>query len=277
MVDLHPKRKASQLEFPGLPDALAKRVCKEALENDAIYRSRALDELDLSQIHYGHAQMLEWAFRQVGSLKGRRILDVGIGDGYSSVQLALAGAEVTGIEVSRAALERAAALGKRNCVKMDLQQMPGEDLRFADGSFDGILCISAFHHMDLERAASEFARVLKHGGRAVLIEPLATNPPAWLYRRIGRYFRREATSEERPLRGRDVEVLRPHFRKVRCQGMFLLSVGLFGLDRMWDNKNRFMHGITKAAFRWVRPLDERLLRLPGLQRIAWKIAIVAER
>jgi 2-polyprenyl-3-methyl-5-hydroxy-6-metoxy-1,4-benzoquinol methylase len=260
-----------------LPAQLAERIWKEAEENDAIYRRRSLNDLDLSKLHYGHAKMLEWAFQQLGNLKGARVLDIGVGEGQSSVLLARAGAQVTAIEVSGGALERAEELAKRCGVQIDFRQMPGEDLRFEDASFDGILCISAYHHMDQGRAASEFARVLQPGGRAVFIEPLASNPPAWLYRRIGRFLSREATSEEMPLRIRDLRFLRQHFRKVKWEGMYLLSLGLFSLDRIWNNANRAVEAITKRAFRLSYPVDSALLRIPGLSRVAWKIRIVAER
>lgn len=264
-------------ELTPLPAELAERIRAETVENDEIYRRRSSDSLDLSHMHYGQAEMMDWAIREIGNLRGARILDVGIGDGFSSVLMAQAGAQVTGIEVSTAALARAETLAQRNGVELDLHQMPGEDLHFEDYSFDGILCISAYHHMDQERAAAEFARVLRPGGRLVMIDPLATNPPAWLYRRVGMFLSREATSRETPLHVGDLRLLRKHFRKLEWRGMYMLSVGLFGLDRIWHNANPIVHRVTSAAFRWVSPLDSAILKLPGLQRIAWKIAVVAER
>jgi len=261
----------------GLPPELAQRIQKEAEENDHIYRRRPDGSMELSRLHYGHVNLLRWAFAQMGSLSGARVLDVGVGEGQSSVLMAQQGAQVTGIEVSAAALDRAAGLAARSGVQVDFRQMPGEDLQFPDASFDAILCISAYHHMDQGRAASEFARVLRPGGRVVLIEPLASNPPAWLYRRVGRLLSREATSEETPLRVRDVEVLRRHFSKVRWQGIYLMCVGLFGLDRLSNNTNQVVYACTKRAFPLVWGIDEILLRIPGLQRIAWKLAVVAER
>jgi len=154
--------------------------------------------------------------------------------------------------------------------------MPGEDLGFETQSFDAILSVSAFHHMDHKRAASEFARVLRPGGRLVMIDPLVSNPPAWLYRKLGHFFSREATSEERPLRVRDLAVLRQNFHKVTWTGMFLFSVALFGVDRICHASPR-VQALTAAVFKAVSPLDKTLLRLPILPRIAWKIAVVAER
>ena len=257
-----------------LPPELARRIGQEERENDEIYRRRSLAGLDLSKTHYGHRAMLDWALRRLPNLKGARVLDIGVGEGQSSVLLARAGAQVTGIDISSEALARATELAKRCGVKPEFIQMAGEELRFPDASFDAILCISAYHHMDLERATAEFVRVLRPGGRVVMIEPLATNPPAWLYRRVGRLFAREATSEESPLRVADLRTLRQHFRRVEWQGMFLLSVCLFGLDRIFGNeKVRFL---AESAFAWVGPLDSILLKIPGLQRIAWKIGVVAE-
>jgi ubiquinone/menaquinone biosynthesis C-methylase UbiE len=257
-----------------LPAELARRIGQEERENDEIYRRRSLAGLDLSKTHYGHRYMLDWALRRLPNLNGARVLDIGVGEGQSSVLLARAGAQVTGIDISSEALARATELAKRCGVKPEFIQMAGEELRFPDASFDAILCISAYHHMDLERATAEFVRVLRPGGRVVMIEPLATNPPAWLYRRVGRLFAREATSEESPLRVADLRTLRQHFRRVEWQGMFLLSVCLFGLDRIFGNKKvRFL---AESAFAWVGPLDSILLKIPGLQRIAWKIGVVAE-
>jgi ubiquinone/menaquinone biosynthesis C-methylase UbiE len=257
-----------------LPEELSRRISKEEVENDQIYRRRSLDSLDLAKTHYGHRQMLDWAIQRLPNLNGARILDIGVGEGQSSILLAQAGAQVTGIDISGEALTRANELAKRCGVAPEFVRMAGEELRFPDASFDAILCVSAYHHMDLERATLEFVRVLRPGGRVVMIEPLATNPPAWFYRRVGRLFAREATSEETPLRVADLKLLRQHFRRVEWRGMFLLSVGLFGLDRVFGSPA--IHSLTASAFKWVSPLDSLLLKIPGLQRIAWKIGIVAE-
>lgn len=267
---------ADQMMSSQLPVELSRRIAKEEQENDEIYRKRSLQSLDLGKTHYGHQRMLEWALQQLPNLKGARVLDIGVGEGQSSVLLARAGADVTGIDVSGEALARAAELAKRCDVHPEFIRMPGEELRFSDGTFDAIVCMSVYHHMDLERATREFVRVLRPGGRVVMVEPLATNPPAWLYRRMGRLFAREATSEETPLRVNDLKVLRHYFRRVEYQGMFLLSVGLFGLDRVFHDQDGLVHWMTRSAFKLLYPLDLLLLKVPGLQRIAWKIAIVAD-
>jgi SAM-dependent methyltransferase len=267
---------AAVRENTPLHPQLAERIRREAEENDAIYRSRPLEMLDLRQVHYGHREMLDWVLARMPKLQDARVLDIGIGEGQSSVLLARAGAQVTGIDVSAGALERAAELARRCGVQAEFQQMPGEDLQFPDAAFDAILCMSAYHHMDLDRAARGFARVLRPGGRLVMIDPLATNPPAWLYRKIGHWFHREATSEETPLRVRDLQALRRYFRRVEWRGMYLASIVPFALDRAWNKANPTVHAVTESLFRWTSPLDRDLLKLPGVGRMAWKIAVVAD-
>ncbi len=59
--------------------------------------------------------------------------------------------------------------------------------------------------------------------------------------------------------------------------MYLMSVGLIGFERLWTNPDPWVHRVTGAVFKWLSPLDAAILRVPGLQRMAWKIAIVAQR
>lgn len=95
-----------------------------------------------------------------------RVLDVASGNGNSAILLALHfGCEVTGIDFGaanvRAAAEKAAGLPGVTFVEGD-----AERLDFADATFDAIVCECAFCTFpDKRAAASEFARVLRPGGR----------------------------------------------------------------------------------------------------------------
>jgi SAM-dependent methyltransferase len=147
--------------------------------------------------------------------------------------------------------------------------MPGEMLDFPDASFDAILCMSSYHHMDLEQAASEFARVLRPRGMVVMVEPLASNPPAWIYRKLIRPSHRDVTSEETPIRVCDLRYLRSHFTSVEWRGLFLTSLIPFAIDRIFGTNS-----FTRWMFRLTSRLDEFLLRFfPN--KLAWKMHIVA--
>lgn len=266
----------AELKLDGIPEEVAGRIVKESAENDLIYAQRGMAGLDWSSLHYGHAHMLRWALRQLGDVAGGRVLDVGTGDGFSAVLLAQAGAQVSAIDVSEAALQRAQAFARSNRQDVEFRRMAGECLDYGDGHFDAILCISAFHHMDLTRACREFHRVLRPGGRLALVEPLYTNPPAWLYRKLIQWNSREATSHERPLRLGDVKLMQPWFQITNLRGMFLLTLPLTCLDRL-TGKNPWVVRCTSAIFRALAGVDEAVASTPPLNRLAWKIAIAASR
>ncbi len=101
-----------------------------------------------------------------------RILEIGAGTGYFSLNLLCAGIarEAVCTDISPGMLERlgenaeALGLGARvEAVRADAEALPSPD-----ESFDLVLGHAVLHHIpDLERAFAEFARVLRPGGRVV--------------------------------------------------------------------------------------------------------------
>lgn len=92
---------------------------------------------------------------------GERILDLGCGDGVLGTELALGGAQVTGIDVSPAMVVAARARG------LDAQLMDGHALAF-DGMFDAVFSNAALHWMqEPDRVLAGVRRALKPGGRFV--------------------------------------------------------------------------------------------------------------
>ena len=107
---------------------------------------------------------------------GDRVLDLGAGSGFSSEMLARFGYDVVAIDPDLQALTY-----NRQRPSYDPSRIDGdvrvvgslaEDLPFADAAFDGMVGLNVLHHVpDLDRATTEFARVLKPGARAVFCEP----------------------------------------------------------------------------------------------------------
>src|SRR5271165_7626295 len=104
---------------------------------------------------------------------GKRIVDVGCGDGAVVRHLVRQGATAMGIEVSEEQLERARAkAGEGETYGV----ASGEGLPCPDGSADAILYLKSFHHVPgalMRPALEEASRVLAPGGRLIVIEPLA--------------------------------------------------------------------------------------------------------
>jgi SAM-dependent methyltransferase len=103
---------------------------------------------------------------------GERILEVACGRGQGSFYLAAAhpDSEVVGIDLLEAnvAVARILFPGLRN---LSYQMGDAEKLAFEAASFDGVLCLeAAFHFPDRRRFLTEVARVLKPGGRFVLVD-----------------------------------------------------------------------------------------------------------
>ncbi len=112
--------------------------------------------------------------KEILELDGRRVVDVGCGEGRFTRALATQGAEVFGIDINDAALAAAsAAPGGRNVTYM---LASAEDLPFEDASVDVVLYSNSLHHIDVDnmaQALGEAARVLKPDGKLCVIEPLA--------------------------------------------------------------------------------------------------------
>ena len=109
-------------------------------------------------------------FVDFDSLAGKDVLDVGFGSGFSVQLLAEAGANVNGVDLTDWAVEttrsRLAAFG----LEANVAQGDGERLLFGDSSFDLVFSWGVIHHSsDMDRALGELVRVLRPGGRIVLM------------------------------------------------------------------------------------------------------------
>src|SRR6185312_12449076 len=97
-----------------------------------------------------------------GDVAGRDVLELGCGAGQWSVALEPLGADVVGLDVSRAQLRHArVASGSLALVAADAEHLP-----FADNVFDIVFCDhGAMSFCDPERTLPEVARVIRTGGR----------------------------------------------------------------------------------------------------------------
>ena len=103
--------------------------------------------------------------------RGKRVLDYGCGSGYGSAQIAEDADHVTAVDVAADAIDHARAHFQRDNLDF-LTIDPAERLPFADASFDVVLSFQVFEHVsDTSHYLSEIRRVLRPGGKLVLITP----------------------------------------------------------------------------------------------------------
>lgn len=97
--------------------------------------------------------------------RGRRVLDVGCGGGYLSEELAGAGLEVTGIDLSHRSIQAARNHAQSQGLRIEYLPAAAEALPFAEASFDFICCCDVLEHVpDPDVVIREISRVLKTGG-----------------------------------------------------------------------------------------------------------------
>ncbi len=106
-----------------------------------------------------------------GPLDGRDVLDVGCGDGAYALAATRAGARVTGLDRSAAALAAARDRAASEGLAVDLQAGDAGALPFAADRFDVVLAVTVLCFLEQPaRAVAEMARVLRPGGLLVLGE-----------------------------------------------------------------------------------------------------------
>lgn len=212
-----------------------------------------------------------WApFWKTENLQATRVLDYGCGNGDFSRILASRGARVCGIDISPKLIELARARAAQAGMNGSLQFFVGDahQTPFEDASFDYVFGNGALHHLDLDRAYAEIARVLKPGGKAVFQEPMYHHPLLWTLRRL---TPKQHTEDERPLSLADMDRARNWFRVCRHREHFLFSV-CAAPARLLGKR------VALSVVGGLDWLDQQWMRtLPGLRRYAWLAVLEIEK
>ena len=127
---------------------------------------------------------------------GTPFLDVACGTGGVALRAARTGADVVGIDISADQIEKARRAAADAGLDIRFDEGEAEELSYGDAEFDAVASAFGvvFAH-DHERAASEFARVCRLGGRLALT---AWQSDAWaeLHEKAGRTFSPESAATD---------------------------------------------------------------------------------
>ena len=103
----------------------------------------------------------------------KKILDVGTGTGFMSLLLAEMGHRATGVDFSDMMLETARKKATAQRSSVEILKGDVEELPFENDSYDGVVARYILWTLtDPEKALREWMRVVKPGGRVVIIDGL---------------------------------------------------------------------------------------------------------
>lgn len=214
----------------------------------------------------------EYLERRLGEgLDGALVLDYGCGQGIHTVYPAKRGAHVVGIDLSAAALAVATERARREGVahRCAFVRGDGERLPFRGATFDGALAVGVLSYVGPAVAYAELARVLRPGGRAVVVDTLRHNPAIAAHRWL-RVLRGSRTAHEAS--------------RAPSLGDLTLAARFFKIEelRCFDLLTALAAPVIRSdaipwLWRTLRAADERLLRSRLLRVLAFKFACVLRR
>lgn len=220
----------------------------------------------------------EYPFWILGDVRGKRVLEIGSGDGGYSVLLALKGAaKVVGVDISSVAVEIARNRAQMHGVadRTVFYAMPLESyLEEVHGKFDVICGFAILHHLlpVLENVLNQLKQLAEERTLFLFSEPVSLSNSVRRLR-MALPIRVRGTPDERPLGPGDLAILH-----AALPGM---EVRLFSiLLRLWA---RFIGGRyedypwpKRTIFDALALADRALLALPGLRLLASSAVMCAD-
>ena len=173
-------------QFQAVASSAAVREDEARLQEVLRHRREAFDAHGDSRQLIPGRSWAAWARALGHLLPPLDVADIGCGEGYLAVEMAAWARSVTGIDRSDDVLERAKGLAARRRVtnidwkKGDLARLP-----LREASVDLALLSQSLHHAsDPERALADGVRILRPGGRLLVLD-LKTHDQAWVRSRFG--------------------------------------------------------------------------------------------
>lgn len=222
---------------------------------------------------------------KLGSLCGKKLLDIGAGLGESSVYFALQGAQVTAVDISPVMVQTVLKLGQRYGVELQGVVSSAENLNLAEAAYDIVYLANTIHHVqDRDKLFRQISRALRPGGMFISYDPLAYNPVINIYRRMATSVR---TQDESPLTVADLKLAQKYFEQVGHREFWISTLLLFLkyylIDRVHPNQDRYWKRILRekpGSLGWwmpLRALDQILSRVPLVRWLAWNVVLWGQK
>ena len=198
--------------------------------------------------------------------QGKRVLDYACGNGGYVIFSAKNGANAVGIDISPVSIENS----KKNAIREGVDKntsfsvMDAEALQFDNDYFDVICETGVLHHLNLKKAYSELARVLKPDGEMICAEGLRHNPFFHLYRKMTPHLRTKWEAEH--ILGRaDLELAKRYFGEIEIKFFHFATLAAVP----FRNLPKF-----DLILNTLEAVDLVLLKIPLLKWWAWQAVFV---
>lgn len=199
----------------------------------------------------------EYCYHLMGSLRGKKVLEIACGNGTDTCLMASLGAEVYAYDISEEAIrlteKRALANGLGDKVHLVVS---GDVMDAFNGeTFDVIVGFAALHHLPLEGLSEQLRSRLNPGGVAVFQEPVVNSEGLDRLRQKIPFRVVEVTDDEEPLNDASIATLAKSFNRIERREFECVS-RIYPLV-----SSKFLR---RALFR----LDRALMHLKPLRRFA---------
>jgi len=197
--------------------------------------------------------------------KNVKIIDFACGNGENAIFAASCGATAIGIDISDEGIQNCKLNAKEANVdaKTSFFAMDGENMSFENDYFDYGVEYGALHHVDLDAALSELARVLKPNAQMICVEALRHNPLIHWYRKRTPHLRTE-WEVDHILGVESLEIMKKYFKEVKVKFFHLSSLGLVPL------RKTFLFPILLPIF---EKLDKFLLKPQFIGKFGWLMIV----
>lgn len=250
-------------------DAVAEKI---TIDNK-IAEKRFLFDSPASYVANRLPRLKQTLLQSLGSPNKKRVLVYGCGNDSAAVWFSKSGANVDAIDISPKSIENQQLIS--NLLELEINSicMDAHKLNLPSNEYDIVYGNAILHHLDLQEAIPEIARVIKPGGKALFRDVMRGNVFLDIFRFATPFWR---TPDEHPLTNSDLRLFNQSFSKCKVTRYILsgLPYILFArvmnnviLKKLGINMKIPLHNSIYASF---DRLDEMFFRLmPILKSQAW--------
>jgi ubiquinone/menaquinone biosynthesis C-methylase UbiE len=242
------ERKLKELEFH---DKDRDKTRVEVLDKDS-YEKYYGNKKFYKTVRKSHDYTEKWIKENA---KDKIFLDYACGNGGNAIRAAQFGAKLSiGIDISRISVLNAKDQAEKLVIENILFfQADAENTHLPDNCIDTIICSGMLHHLDLNYAFPELARILSPNGKILAIEALSYNPFIKLYRARTVEMRTD-WEKAHILTLKDIRKAKKYFE--------------IGEIRYWHITS-YLAAFLPSLLPFFNALDSFLTRIPLINRMAW--------